>query len=508
MSLSVLVRGTSSEIGILGALRLMHVQKVGEPKRQTCEIPTLCHSQNTCRAFLVGHGDSCAEVYGRSIPEKRSRQREGQAPGALRQVHQLQIDGASAPVAAALFRTCILCVWCVRSVASAAIHAASERSSIGLRAHILLLAWLGWLLSGKPNDGTRSRLPKRHALLSLCAGLRQLLQLPRQTQVWRAGCALHPRTPAAALPSIAASCLAPNGCQSLWQYLRRTQRNTSQGTAVADVVCSPPLAGIKKQACINRKCLLMVPRDEDGEKLARKRAKQRAIVPGDRSLGASATFFSEPSNFLTGINIQLPLSPASPRSGTSSPASPDDGRSPPAQDAAASSSVARKQQWSEASLFALALDDDAEREKRGLSSAMLFSAIRTPASSPQRSSYAARRQSASAADQAGSRESCVDETECTQQPDTPTRRAKRAMPSEPEPGQDDEEEEELRAAFTAHISAKLELEAPPPAQPPLDQLQEEFLLLNAEHRSSCLHETRDNNGFEPNCVPNYPILAF
>ena len=168
MSLSVLVRGTSSEIGILGALGLrMHVQKVGEPKRQTCEIPTLCHSQNTCRAFLVGHGDSCAEVYGRSIPEKRSRQREGQAPGALRQVHQLQIDGASAPVAAALFRTCILCVWCVRSVASAAIHAASERSSIGLRAHILLLAWLGWLLSGKPNDGTRSRLPKRRLALPL-----------------------------------------------------------------------------------------------------------------------------------------------------------------------------------------------------------------------------------------------------------------------------------------------------------------------------------------------------
>jgi hypothetical protein len=167
--------------------------------------------------------------------------------------------------------------------------------------------------------------------------------------------------------------------------------------------------------------------------------------------------------------------------------------------------VARKQQWSEASLFALALDDDAEREKRGLSSAMLFSAIRTPASSPQRSSYAARRQSASAADQAGSRESSMEEMEGTQQPDTPTRRAKRGMPSEPEPGPDEEEEEELRAAFTAHISAKLELEAPPPAQQPLDQLQEEFLLLNAEHRSSCLHETRDNNGFEPNCVP---ILAF
>ena len=294
-------------------------------------------------------------------------------------------------------------------------------------------------------------------------------------------------------------------------YLRHPGEHLAQGTAVADVefspdvVCTPPLAGIKKQACINRKCLLMVPRDEDGEKLARKRAKQRAIVPGDRSLGTSAAFFGDPSNFLTGINIQLPLSPASPRSGTSSPASPDDGRSPPALDAAASSNVARKQQWSEASLFALALDDDAEREKRGLSSAMLFSAIRTPASSPQRSSYAARRQSASAADQAGSRESSMEEMEGTQQPDTPTRRAKRGMPSEPEPGPDDEEEEELRAAFTAHISAKLELEAPPPAQQPLDQLQEEFLLLNAEHRSSCLHETRDNNGFEPNCVP---ILAF
>jgi hypothetical protein len=128
-------------------------------------------------------------------------------------------------------------------------------------------------------------------------------------------------------------------------YLRHPGEHLAQGTAVADVefspdvVCTPPLAGIKKQACINRKCLLMVPRDEDGEKLARKRAKQRAIVPGDRSLGTSAAFFGDPSNFLTGINIQLPLSPASPRSGTSSPASPDDGRSPPALDAAASSSV-------------------------------------------------------------------------------------------------------------------------------------------------------------------------
>lgn len=37
--------------------------------------------------------------------------------------------------------------------------------------------------------------------------------------------------------------------------------------------------GIKKQACINRKCLLMVPRDEEGEKIARKRSKQRGPKP-------------------------------------------------------------------------------------------------------------------------------------------------------------------------------------------------------------------------------------
>merc|ERR1719482_147895 len=29
--------------------------------------------------------------------------------------------------------------------------------------------------------------------------------------------------------------------------------------------------GVKKQACINRKCLLMVPKDEEGDKAARKR---------------------------------------------------------------------------------------------------------------------------------------------------------------------------------------------------------------------------------------------
>ena len=59
-------------------------------------------------------------------------------------------------------------------------------------------------------------------------------------------------------------------------------------------------AGIKKQACINRKCLLMVPRDEDGEKLARKRAKQRAIVPTISC--PPALLDGDSASFLSGLN--------------------------------------------------------------------------------------------------------------------------------------------------------------------------------------------------------------
>ena len=104
-------------------------------------------------------------------------------------------------------------------------------------------------------------------------------------------------------------------------------------------------AGIKKQACINRKCLVMVPRDEDGEKLARKRAKQRAVVPIVAPLGAiPSALGGDPTAFLSGLpsglNIQVPSmapmimvpsSPSvdsscalgSPRSGLSSPATPE-----------------------------------------------------------------------------------------------------------------------------------------------------------------------------------------
>jgi len=247
--------------------------------------------------------------------------------------------------------------------------------------------------------------------------------------------------------------------------------------------------GIKKQACINRKCLLMVPRDEDGEKLARKRAKQRAIVPGAVHLSSSLQGLGADSSFLAGLNIQLPTSPTSaasmdsPRSATSSPSSPLDAPTPPLEppsslstlspDGSLASVIARKQQWSEESLFALALDDDASKGK-ALSSAMLFAAIRTPAGSPQRSGSSSRSASARAARAAAAA------AEGTSPPDTPTRRAKRSMSTEATA--DEEEDEELKAAFTAHIAAKLELEAPPPAQPRLDELQEEFLLLNAQHR--------------------------
>jgi len=56
--------------------------------------------------------------------------------------------------------------------------------------------------------------------------------------------------------------------------------------------------GIKKQACINRKCLLMVPRDEEGEKIARKRAKQRTPMAGvDPRVGGAGKPYALPTGF-------------------------------------------------------------------------------------------------------------------------------------------------------------------------------------------------------------------
>jgi len=73
--------------------------------------------------------------------------------------------------------------------------------------------------------------------------------------------------------------------------------------------------GIKKQACVNRKCLLMVPKDDDGDKVVRKRVKQRVAQSPVKQNGgggialASAQSWSE-------IPRQVSLSS---RSSTSSP---------------------------------------------------------------------------------------------------------------------------------------------------------------------------------------------
>lgn len=223
------------------------------------------------------------------------------------------------------------------------------------------------------------------------------------------------------------------------------------------------VAGIKKQACINRKCLLMVPMDEDGEKLARKRAKQRAVPPPMPHMALLMPCDTAP--LLSILPIDLPSSPVpthlsantttSPRSCMSTPTSSlerlvDERRE----------SAAMTQALCEESLFALALD---EEKGHSLSSAMLFATIQTPVSSPCHSSAAA---------------------EQTQQSSLPSAaltstRCKRRVEIDID---EEEDTRELNAAFAAHIAAKLELDAPPPAQPPLDELHEEFLLLNAEHR--------------------------
>jgi len=268
--------------------------------------------------------------------------------------------------------------------------------------------------------------------------------------------------------------------------------------------------GIKKQACINRKCLVMVPRDEDGEKLARKRAKQRAVVPIVAPLGAiPSALGGDPTAFLSGLpsglNIQVPSmapmimvpsSPSvdsscalgSPRSGLSSPATPEGTPSRAIVDASSlcsASSVSLKQQWSEQSLFALALDDE-PRPGTALSSAMLFAAIQAPpTATPPRHPPSRSKPRHHPASPEGAPESA--QYDAVSPPETPTRRPKRsaaAAAAAARADADDDEDEELRAAFAAHIRTKLELDAPPPAQLRLDDLQEEFLLLNAEHRST------------------------
>ena len=172
----------------------------------------------------------------------------------------------------------------------------------------------------------------------------------------------------------------------------------------------PTTAGIKKQACINRKCLLMVPRDEDGERLARKRAKQRTLPPGTSSslrlaAGASSGEFGGGSLSLTlgGLgqlamprcmpidddNSELgsPISTSPPSAWGLSASTGVSGRASPTSEA---EDDERAQSRNDRYLSTLALDDD-DPAGRALTSAMLFAAIRTPESSPQRErAHAAR----------------------------------------------------------------------------------------------------------------------
>jgi len=286
--------------------------------------------------------------------------------------------------------------------------------------------------------------------------------------------------------------------------------------------------GIKKQACVQRKCLLMVPRDEDGEKLARKRAKQRTLPPPlHRMSSGSAPTPDELAFLAAAANSPLPHSPTrspsfaslpSPRSEASSPQmSGMMGHVTPEYDVPVGSAAARAQQLSEQALFSLALDDDDDCARgSALTSAMLFAAIRTPHTSPLRPSARAPEKAADkAADKADKGDKAageaggplspsskrkveldLDDTDAgTPDAGTPSEKPPAEKAAKPPSAAEKAHAEALSAAFTAHIAAKLELDEPP-RPPRLDELHEEFLLLNAEHRRADESESR------------VPILAF
>lgn len=312
------------------------------------------------------------------------------------------------------------------------------------------------------------------------------------------------------------------------------------------------LAGIKKQACINRKCLLMVPRDEDGERLARKRAKQRTLPPGTgsslhRMVTGTGTIDSFAGLTLGGSSLalgnlgQVAMSRCSTiDSDASDRGSPvvgggwslggyaSSGRASPTTHAG---DEARTQALSERCLYNLALVDDDDDAGRALSSAMLFAAIQTPQCSPQReSAHAVRSSQHSPLGKRGGASprprhseplqptevaaagGCA-ETAAAAKPEPPLTDASPEIallkaelgivdaPEDPavsEPSKAPASGEAaapsaaataaaaalsavLTPAFTAQIAAKLELDEPP-KPPRLDELHEEFLLLNAEHR--------------------------
>ena len=323
----------------------------------------------------------------------------------------------------------------------------------------------------------------------------------------------------------------------------------------------PTTAGIKKQACINRKCLLMVPRDEDGERLARKRAKQRTLPPGTSSslrlaAGASSGEFGGGSLSLTlgGLgqlamprcmpidddNSELgsPISTSPPSAWGLSASTGVSGRASPTSEA---EDDERAQSRNDRYLSTLALDDD-DPAGRALTSAMLFAAIRTPESSPQRErAHAARSSQHSPLGKRGgasprprgeaSERSCEPPAKAPATEKAYARSEKAGDAAAKEGGGKDASSPSLALlkaelglfdasdestqggadgvgsgadstttatpasgaaagglaalltpAFTAQIAAKLELDEPP-KPPRLDELHEEFLLLNAAHRN-------------------------
>jgi len=260
-------------------------------------------------------------------------------------------------------------------------------------------------------------------------------------------------------------------------------------------VCAPlRTSGIKKQACINRKCLLMVPRDEDGERLARKRAKQRQIPPGHFGSGLRMSASAHELGLLLPGPLTLGQGLGSGPLGLPAGLCESPCDSPIASSLASSPGAdqqeraARAQALSERTLTQLALDD----ERPARAPAMLFAAIHTPASSPHR----------------GGRESAASGGVITARFAPGAGRTKGA---ELDLGDDSEaaqqKQREVLSAASAHIAAKLGDLAPPKPPGDLDELHETFMLLNAEHHR-CAFEGRTIYGLAPPDESAMPILAF
>ena len=233
--------------------------------------------------------------------------------------------------------------------------------------------------------------------------------------------------------------------------------------------------GIKKQACVNRKCLLMMPRDEEESQNQRKRAKQRQVPPMMLHRLPAGTTASVPdelaafAGFREPPMLTLPASPGASRpSSAMSPtlASPRSATSSPSDSMLASPTSSEPLRL---------LNAQAGRAQHLAQHA----ALHTPNSSPQRAVALTAARAARAAITAQT---------------SAVAAALGASSGSGEGGGD------LSRAFvtqmTAALSEKLGVSDEPPNPPNVDELHETFLLLNAEHRQA---------PGEPMCVP---VLAY